>query len=125
MGSWRDHDRDISNYHYQEKKKTERLNAKLKEYGPIGAIDSESGKLIVGYRSRAGRLGKYLLLEEREKTNFISGRCKLGFFGGRLMPDGKDGFEVSSERVMRTPEEAEENPNGPETRTVFDEEGQR
>lgn len=121
MGNWRDHERDMSRYFYQDKKANERQKARMAKLPPIGSTDPESGKLIVGYTSNAGRMGKYLLLRETEKKNMLGGIvkwCKLGMIGGKLLPDGKDGFEVTSDRVIW----AEAAPEGPEARSVFDEE---
>lgn len=110
MGIYRDHDRDISNYHYRKKQTDERMAKRLAKLPPIGAIDPESGKPVVGYRSNEGRLGKYLLLAERKVIYYGQEvfYCDLGFFGGKAMPDGKRSFEVKGNRVLRTQEEVDD-----------------
>lgn len=110
MGSWQDHDRAIRNYNYRKKQTDERMAKRLSKLPPIGAIDSESGKPVVGYRSNEGRLGKYLLLAERKVIYYGQEifYCDLGFFGGKAMPDGKRSFEVKGDRVLRTQEEADD-----------------
>ena len=108
MGSWRDHDRDISNYYFQERQTNERLDKRDAKLPPIGSIDPESGKLVVGYKAKiSGRLGKYLLLSERkvmfgkEEIFYVT----LGFFGGKAMPDGKKSFDVKADKVIRQEEQ--------------------
>jgi hypothetical protein len=110
VGSWRDQDQSIRNYYYQQRKANERIQKQEATLPPIGATDPESGKLIVGYRSRAGRLGKYLLLSERavvygnEKITFVT----LGFIGGRSMADGRTGFDARGEFIYRSEEDAKD-----------------
>ena len=116
MGSWRDQDRGARNFYYKERQNHERLDKRDAALPPIGEIDPESGKLVVGYRSRAGRLGKYLLLSERtvvyygEQVSFVT----LGFIGGKPLADGKPGFDVRGDQILRSPGE-------PEARSVFEE----
>ena len=113
MGSWRDQDRGARNFYFKERQANERLDKRDAALPPIGAIDPESGKLVVGYRSRAGRLGKYLLLSERqvvyqsEQISFVT----LGFMGGKPMPDGKTGFDVRGDQIIRS--EETDNAQGP------------
>lgn len=107
MGYYRDHMREMSNFQYKERQAHDRMNKRDSLLPPIGSIDPDTGKLIVGYRSRAGRLGKYLLLSERKArwqdqvVTFVT----LGFIGGKPMPDGKTGFDVRDDQIVRTTEE--------------------
>jgi hypothetical protein len=72
-----------------------------------------NGNLFVEYRSKAGKLGVYLLLKEMKLVDKYSGkdkdRCLLGFSNGQKMNDGKDGFWVDKEAVNFGPVEAQQN----------------
>ena len=106
MSYFGDHTRSLYDYARKERLAHERMNKRDESLPPIGAIDPKSGKLVVGYRSRAGRLGKYLLLREHQviyqsgKINFVT----LGFITGKPMPDGKTGFDVREDQIIRSEE---------------------
>jgi hypothetical protein len=106
MGYFGDHIKGMYDFARKERLAHQRLDKRDEALPPIGAIDPESGKLVVGYRSRAGRLGKYLLLSERqvvyqsERISFVT----LGFMGGKPMPDGKTGFDVQGDQIIRSEE---------------------
>lgn len=78
----------------------------------LGTRDA-NGNLFVEYRSKAGKLGVYLLLKEMKLVDKYSGkekpRCLLGFANGQKMNDGKDGFWVDKEAVNFGPVEAQQN----------------
>jgi len=75
---------------------------------------NKDGKLHVEYRSKAGKLGVYLLLRDSEFVDRESGeirkRCLLGFVDGRKLPDGKDGFWVDRSVVNFGKEQEETAP---------------
>lgn len=85
----------------------------------LGTRD-QAGKLHVEYRSKAGKLGVYLLLREIEVDDKYTGRkkkrCLLGFANGAKLADGKDGFWVDREQVNFGPakEEPPEPPRDPQ-----------
>ena len=70
---------------------------------------NKQGQLHVEYRSKAGKLGLYLLLRNAEFTDRETGeirqRCLLGFVDGRKTSDGKDGFWVDRDKVIFGDEE--------------------